>query len=515
MFVECPTCGNRYEIDQSRKKYEIVCECSERIAVLPCASHRQNVTEPGEVECSECRRKFDLKHYRNDTEIACTCGNLLAVNCPEAEETASGRRKSDHMSEQLQTRLHGLVDTCRLIHFIRDTDQLLLLIVRVTTAMLDSEGCSVILRDPESQDLVFHSVTGTKSSDLTQFRLAEGEGVAGQSIQNRQSIVANDVANDARFSKRADDTSGFSTRNLLCIPLIVEEKCIGALEIVNKKNDADFTEEDLILSDAVANQIAVAIHNVQLTEAALKAERLAAIGQAVTGVAHCVKNMLNGLDGGLYVLESDIEEVYGKTPKRGFEMLGRNIDRLKDLVQDMLTYSKERQPEYSLVNLNDLIDSVVELTVVKARERNVALSFVPDPEIGDIILDHTGIYRCVLNLVSNAIDACETGGEAVTVSTRTSDSKYAVIAVQDQGSGMDQETLESIFQLFFSRKGSKGTGLGLPVTQKIIQEHGGRIEVDSLPGRGSTFTVFLPLEYTPAPEPVATPARDRTASTPR
>lgn len=113
------------------------------------------------------------------------------------------------MSKQLQTKLHGLVDTCRLIHFIRDIDKLLLLIVRVTTEMLDSEGCSIILRDLETRDLLFHSVTGSKSSTLTQFRLAEGEGVAGNAIQSRESIVVNDVEKDSRFSKRADDTSGF------------------------------------------------------------------------------------------------------------------------------------------------------------------------------------------------------------------------------------------------------------------------------------------------------------------
>jgi signal transduction histidine kinase len=191
-------------------------------------------------------------------------------------------------------------------------------------------------------------------------------------------------------------------------------------------------------------------------------------------------------------LENDIEEAYGKVPKRGFEMLGRNIDRLKDLVQDMLTYSKDRKPEYSPANLNELIDSVIELMKVKADERKIKLRFEPDKKIKDIVIDQKGIYRCVLNLVSNAIDACEEEGAEVTLHTKTSNSKYVVVEVEDQGVGMDQETLRSIFQPFFSQKGSKGTGLGLSVTQKIIQEHEGRIEVDSTPDRGSKFTIYLP-----------------------
>jgi K+-sensing histidine kinase KdpD len=367
------------------------------------------------------------------------------------------------MSKQLQTKLHGLIDTCRLIHFIRDIDKLLLLIVRVTTDMLDAEGCSIILHDKENRDLVFHSVSGSKSSTLEQFRLAEGEGVAGNVIKSREPLAVNNVEMDSRFSKRADDTSGFSTRNILCTPLIVEGDCIGALELVNKKNGEDFNEEDLFLGEAVSNQIAIAIHNVQLTEAALKAERLAAIGQAVTGVAHCVKNMLSGLDGGLYVLESDIEEKYGKTPERGLEMLGRNVQRLKDLVQDMLSYSKERKPEYSPTNINELIESIVDLMKVKASEKKVELSFKPDKKLEDVVVDPKGIYRCVLNLVSNAIDACEKEGASVILTTRTSDSKFALVEVKDQGRG--------------------------------------RIEVDSAPNKGSTFTIYLPMNKQKEIEP--------------
>jgi signal transduction histidine kinase/uncharacterized Zn-finger protein len=494
MFIECPKCGKRYHTEKSNKTYEIVCSCDEKLTVLPWLSYRQSITQPGEVECSVCKRVYDLSKYRNKTEIACVCGNLLAVNFPDEFDASTGRRKTDHISKQLQAKLHGLIDTCRLIHFVREIDKLLLLIVRVTTEMLEAEGCSIILHDKENRDLVFHSVTGSKSSTLTQFRLAEGEGVAGNAIKSREPLVVNNVEMDSRFSKRADEKSGFSTRNILCIPLMVEGDCIGALELVNKRNEEDFNEEDLFLGEAVSNQIAIAIHNVQLTEAALKAERLAAIGQAITGVAHCVKNMLNGLDGGLYVLESDIEEKYRKMPQRGFEMLGRNIQRLKDLVQDMLTYSKDRMPEYSLTNLNELIESIIDLMKVKASEKKVKLTFKPDDSIEDIVVDPKGIYRCVLNLVSNAIDACETEEASVTLYTKTSDSKFVVVEVEDQGSGMDEKTLQSIFQPFFSKRGSKGTGLGLSVTQKIIQEHEGKIEVDSVLNKGSTFTIYLPIK---------------------
>jgi len=496
MYIECPNCSRRYSVEQDTKKYELVCVCNETLTVLPGLTYRQKVTEPGEVECSVCRKKYDLSRYRNHTEIACTCGNILHLNLPERENSV-GRRKSDFMSIQLQKRLHGLVDTTRLIHFVRDIDNLLLLIVRVTTEMLDSEGCSIILRDLENDDLVFHSVTGEKSSDLTEFHLAKGEGVAGHTIETRESVVVNDVERDARFSKRADDRSGFDTRSLICTPLIVDDECIGALEAVNKRNGDDFTDEDLLLAEAVSNQIAVAIHNVKLTEAAVTSARLAAVGEAITGVAHCVNNMLHGLQGALYVLQSDIEDTHAEAPKRGIEMLGRNMDRLKGLVQDMLTYSKDREPEYAPASLNELVGSVIELAAVTAEEHKTRLVFKPDGELPAVVLDQKGIYRCAFNLVSNAIAACESGD--VEVTTRTEGTTHVAVEFRDNGLGMDEETLGSIFQPFFSLKGSKGTGLGLSVTQKIVQEHHGRIDVTSKPGEGSIFTMVLPIDPTGYP----------------
>ena len=263
------------------------------------------------------------------------------------------------------------------------------------------------------------------------------------------------------------------------------------MELVNKIGGG-FDEHDLVLGQAVANQIAVAIHNIQLTEAAIKAERLAAIGQAITGVAHCVKNMLNGLTGGLFVLKTNIKQSAADISDQGFDMLERNMKRLSGLVQDMLTYSKDREPEYEVADVNEMAASVVDLMSVKAEERGLQLRYDPGENVGTAEMDSKGIYRCTLNLVSNALDACEDEGTSVEVSTCCADDGQVVVAIADEGCGMDEETLKSIFQPFFSKKGSKGTGLGLSVTQKIIQEHGGSIQVDSAPGEGSTFRIYLP-----------------------
>lgn len=394
----------------------------------------------------------------------------------------------------LEIEVRGLTDASLVIHSVRSRDELMTRAARVITEMLDAEGSNIALRDPESGDLVFYLGIGEKYSRLESFHLAEGEGVTGWCVRMRQPAIVNDTRSDPRFSGRADAESGFTTRNILCVPLLVDDECIGAMSVVNKKGGKGFEDRDRVVCEAVASQIAVAIQNVQLTRAAVEAARLAAVGQAVAGVAHSMKNLLYGLQGGLYVFRKDLRKSGAEVPHRGLEMIDRNFGRLLNLVQEMLTYAKERKPEYGEVDLGDLLRSVVELMAPVAHERKLRLSFEPCADPGPVLLDKDGIHHGVLNLVSNALDACEEEGSAVTVAARPVGAQWVSIEVADGGCGMDERTRQRIFEPFFSGKRSKGTGLGLSVTQKIVHEHGGRIEVESEEGKGSTFRIFLPRQ---------------------
>ncbi len=494
MLVICSQCDKRHEVMKPDKEVDILCSCGEALMVLPGGSNRQIISKQKQVQCPLCNRSFELQTFRENTEIVCSCRNLLVISNDNVSGMPIGRRKTDEAFQLLEKELLGLIDTSHLIHAsIHNLDKLLVLIVRKTTEMLDVEACSVVMRDSVKDCLVFYAITGDKSSELSSFEIAENEGIVGSCVTKRSTIVANNVESDSRFSQRADEASGFVTRSLLCVPLLVEDECIGALEMVNKKDINGFDKRDILLAEGIASQIAVAIQNVQLTQKALKAERRAAIGEAVAGVAHCIKNMLNGLQGGFYVLKSDIKKASGDIPERGFEMLDRNLKRLIDLVYDMLYCSKERRPEYEPADINEVVGSVVELMQQKARERKLELRFTPDKGLGKMAIDTKGIYRCVLNLVSNALDACNGKKDAVViVSTNTGNAGEVVIRISDKGCGMDEATVNSIFEPFFSKKGSDGTGLGLSVTRKIVEEHTGRIEVDSAINVGSTFSIYLP-----------------------
>jgi len=181
--------------------------------------------------------------------------------------------------------------------------------------------------------------------------------------------------------------------------------------------------------------------------------------------------------------------------RQGWTIVDKNQTKIYNMVMDMLSFSKDREPALEPSDLNETIGDVVELMQSRAEELGVKLSWQSSPDLAQVMIDPEGIHRALLNIVTNAIDASEGAQDAhVIIKTEWDrDASVVRISVSDNGVGIDPDEIPSIFQIFASSKGSRGTGLGLPVSQKIIREHGGKITVDSRPGQGATFTIELPM----------------------
>jgi signal transduction histidine kinase len=225
----------------------------------------------------------------------------------------------------------------------------------------------------------------------------------------------------------------------------------------------------------------------------MRRQRLAAIGETVAGLAHCIRNILNGLKGGAYMVNSGLKNDTKEHLERGWDMVQRNIEHVSDLALGMLDYSKDRTPVLEEADANELLDEVVRMMKEKAGSRGVSLALEAGADVPPFRFDAQSVRRCVVNLVSNAIDACEETHGRVTLRSRVPDEKWVELSVTDNGCGMTSEIRNKLFTSFFSTKGSKGTGLGLPVTRKILREHGGDLLVESEEGMGSTFTCRLPF----------------------
>ncbi len=235
----------------------------------------------------------------------------------------------------------------------------------------------------------------------------------------------------------------------------------------------------------------------RLEKELLRSERLAAIGQTVAGLAHGIKNILHGLKGGSYLVDIGIKKDESEKLKKGWDMIKRNIGRTSNLVMDLLSYSKERVPEFEACLPNQIADDVCALVEDKARENNVKLVKDFDDAIGEVLMDPNSVHEVLLNLMSNAVDAClfdEDTSKNFRVVLKTIHEKDNVIQfeISDNGLGMDDEVVKKLFTSFFSTKGHRGTGLGLMVTRKLIAEHNGSIDVKSQPGKGTTFIVRMP-----------------------
>jgi signal transduction histidine kinase len=247
---------------------------------------------------------------------------------------------------------------------------------------------------------------------------------------------------------------------------------------------------------AIGHQAALAVEDTTYYSAMVQSERLAAVGQTIATLSHHIKNLLQGIRGGSYLVEMGLDNDDTAVLRKGWDIVTRNQNKISSLVMDMLSFSKEREPDPVASDLVALVTDIVETVQQRADEAGTAIRWSPPDDLPWLIFDPEGISRAVLNVVSNALDAVENRPDPF-VEIRVVadlDAKRVRIVVSDNGQGMDAETLATVFNLFVSTKGSRGTGLGLTVSRKILREHGGDIQATSAPGEGSTFTLEFPLQ---------------------
>lgn len=235
-------------------------------------------------------------------------------------------------------------------------------------------------------------------------------------------------------------------------------------------------------------------------EELLRRERLATIGETVAGLAHYIKNILNALKGGAYKVNSALTKADQNMLREGWGMVQRNIERISQLALDLLDFSKQRIPEKAACRPLELLQEVVGILQPAAEQQGIALlSRLED--VGEAQWDKRGIHRVLLNLGTNALDACRFHPDrerSFWVEFRLALEKCLcgeekiIIEVSDNGCGMNQDVQERVFSRFFSTKGGQGTGLGLLLTRKILEEHGGSISFQSRQGEGTIFRVLLP-----------------------
>ncbi len=223
--------------------------------------------------------------------------------------------------------------------------------------------------------------------------------------------------------------------------------------------------------------------------------QLADLGLLVGSVSHGIKGLLTGLDGGMYLLDTGVEKNDNGRVEEGWRMVRRNVEQIRSVVMDLLYAAKEREPEWEQVSLLGVAQAAASIARQRASSQGVEM-YLSLEEAGPCKGEPKSLRAAFVNLLENALDACRMDkrkdGHAIRFSLRAEEG-FGVATVEDDGIGMDRETLGKLFTLFFSSKGLEGTGLGLYIAHKVIQKHGGTLNVESTPGKGSLFTVRIPL----------------------
>ena len=310
-------------------------------------------------------------------------------------------------------------------------------------------------------------------------------------VTQQVGILSTNAMADKRFAS-GKSVHDFGIRSAICVPIKGREKILGIIHIDCNVSDQTYSTEQLRLMTAVGVQTGLAIENVQLHHEAVQKERLAAVGETVAFLSHHIKNILQALSAGTDIVELGLAKQDVARARSAWPIVQRNLGRINELILNMLTFSKSRQPLLEFTNINNVLTECVELMSPRADERNVAV--LSDlGSLPDIPADTSGLHQAFLNLLNNALDAVSDSKGVITVTSRFDEQTgNVVVCVVDNGSGIPAHQLDRVFNPFFSGKGQKGTGLGLAVARKIFQEHHGKIEVSSKVGHGTTFTITLP-----------------------
>lgn len=382
-----------------------------------------------------------------------------------------------------------------LVHSSTNVEEVLELVVWKVTEALEAKGALLRILNLQTKEFEVSAAYG-----LSETYLAKGPGKQQSIItdvyKEKPFVIIEDILNDKRIQYPREALEE-GLRMVLDLPLIFPDHIAGLLRVyfsTMRKFEAD----EIDFAVALAQQCACAIDKARLIEKqqirydhlALQTEKLSALGRMAAGIAHEINNPLAGV----LLYSSNLSK---KIPddsmlKEGMEIIIRETQRCKIIIQDLLEFARDREPKKALASINKIIDRVMNMLENEFRLRHIKLEKAYSEDLKAVMLDESQLQQVFVNLLLNAAHAIDQEG-TIEIRTRPdSAGDRVIIEVQDSGCGIPQEHLHKIFEPFFSTK-INGSGLGLAVSYGIVRSHHGELTVESQPGKGTCFTITLPL----------------------
>jgi hypothetical protein len=370
---------------------------------------------------------------------------------------------------------------------------------------MDAEASSIYELDEENALLFVRLARGEKKEPVKGITLKPGEGIAGYVVQTGKAMVVHDVTKEKRFSDKFDRITGFKTRSMICVPLIVRNHPIGAIQVINKKSGKTFNRADLELLVSMSQLIAIAMENADLyrrmteeihsttqqlkvtQEKLIRTERLAAMGHLAQGVAHEIRNPVMTIGGFAQRIRNELSD--GKLMKY-VDIIMEETSRLENLVKQIHEFLDVQTAAFREQGVDSVMDEA--LRRIKPRADAQAVRLMTDVHVQglSLLMDPAQIVKALYNLLENAVESMPNGG-TLTV-TGQKEGTRLLITVGDTGCGISKKMLDSIYDPFVTSK-TRGAGLGLTMVHQIVMNHRGEIKIASAENKGTVVSMRLPL----------------------
>ena len=426
-------------------------------------------------------------------------GSRIVRTSRDTEGPGGGDETQDRWLSRARSNLQVMYRTALAVSHTLDIDELLGRILQLVFEWVEADRGCIMLLDPESKQLTTKARRDRRLGQPSS--MAISRTILDYVLERGEGVLTSDAQDDDRFSA-GHSVVRTGVHEAICAPMQGRYGTVGVIYVdttvpLGEAMEAGrrrFTDEHLKLLIAIGHQAALAVEDTTYYSAMVQSERLAAMGQTIATVSHHIKNILQGIRGGSYLVDMGLENEDLAVVRKGWDIVNRNQNKISSLVMDMLSFSKEREPDLVPADLVAIVSDIVETVHQRADEQGTTLDWKP-PDLPRLVFDPEGMSRAILNVVTNALDAVEQREGGVVEIRVSCDAEAGLVrvAVADNGPGMPPETLSDIFNVFVSTKGSRGTGLGLTVSRKILREHGGDIHVTTVPGAGSTFVLEFPL----------------------
>jgi signal transduction histidine kinase len=420
-------------------------------------------------------------------------------------QTTDSKRLSKQLQEsqalfEISQTLAGTIDLAATLQQIADAaSELIKPAKRTILHLLDDSGQYL-------QPVAVAGSEGPRTAKRMNFKL--GEGVAGIALESGETINVDDVLTDPRYvvakiSPKSEPDLKPLLRSLLVAPVKTGEKILGTLS-VQSHTPGVFTPDDERLLSTLGAQAAVAIEKAKLysdlrdaldhekTARAqlVQSEKLAALGRIVASVAHELNNPLQAMQNALYLLE--LEEDLSSQARGDLQTLLNEVDRMAELIARLReTYRPTTSEEFQDEPINQIVEEVQKLLATHLRHSQINFEYEPGQDLPKIPIIRDQIKQVILNISLNAVEAMS-GGGVLSIRTERHDGGDGInLFISNTGPSINPKILPYIFDPFVTTK-EGGTGLGLAITYDIVQRHKGNIQVESYPGRGTTFVIWLP-----------------------